>query len=618
MQARQIHRAVFAVSLVAGLCLSAAGGYAAEPAKIAEFRLRGPITETPPPEFAMFSFGEDRAHALKDIVARLKKARLDSDVAAVVLTLDDPEMGWAQMQELREALLAVRAADKDVYCQIESVRSGMYLLASAASRLSIVPTGDIGLMGLHAESPYLKGLLDKIHVEADMEHVGEYKGAAEPLLRTGPSKEAEEQTNWLLDDMFEQIVEGVAKTRGLAPERVRALIDEGPFMADAALEAGLVDAVEYRQDFLEKIRGKHGESAKFVRNYGGREGPEVDFSSPFALFEMIGKLMTRAEEGSKPAVAVIYVDGMIVSGRSEEGLFGSRTAGSTTLRAALDKARKDESIKAVVMRVDSPGGSALASEIIWNAAQRCGEDKPFVVSMGNVAASGGYYVACGADAIFADAGTITGSIGVVGGKLITKGLWDWAGVTFHETKRGRNADLFNSNRRFDERERAIIRKMMEDIYAVFTDHVKDGRGEKLTEDIEKIARGRVYTGRLAQAKGLVDKLGGLDDAIKYAADQANMAEYDIRVLPRSKGLFDLFREGLGVDEDDEDVSIGAAAMGRSPVSAPAAQLFGAALRHMEPARARMVTRWLLRLDLLGREHVLTVLPTEFLVNGMGW
>lgn len=585
--------------------------------KIAEFRVGGSITESPPPDLLMFGFEEERPHSLKDLLQRLKKASEDDEVVAVTLTIEEPEMGWGQMQELREAVLRLRAADKDVYCHVESVETGAYLLATAASRLSIVPTGEIGLKGLYGEGAYLKKLLDKIHVEADFEHIGEFKSAAEPLMREGPSKEAEEEQNWLVDDLFTQMVDIVAKGRDMTPERVKALIDDGPYLAERALKAKLVDAVEYRDEFLKEIEKRYGKSAKLTKNYGGKKGPEIDFSNPFAIFKVLGEMMRGAEEGEKAAIGVVYVDGMIVSGKSQDQFFGSRIAGSTTIRAAFDKARKDDKIKAVVLRVDSPGGSALASEVMWRAARQCAKVKPLVVSMGDVAASGGYYVSMAGDTIFCDPGTITGSIGVVGGKLVTKGLWDWAGVSFHEIKRGQNADLFNSNRKWDDRERAVIVREMQDVYDVFTGHVKESRGKRLKDDIEKLARGRVYTGHLAMAKGLVDRMGGLEDAIKFAADEANISEYDIRVLPKPKTFLDLFMHGLGADEDGDDTGAVVAAR-QWPIATPGMEMLAPVLKQLGAARAKMIARFLMRLDLLGREHVLTVLPTEMLVNGMGW
>jgi len=204
---------------------------------------------------------------------------------------------------------------------------------------------------------------------------------------------------------------------------------------------------------------------------------------------------------------------------------------------------------------------------------------------------------------------------VVGGKIVTKGLWDWAGVSFHEIKRGRNADLGNTNRKWDDRERAIIVQRMKEVYDVFTGHVKASRGKRLKDDIEKLAGGRVYTGQLALANGLIDRIGGLDDAIRFAADEANLAEYDIRVLPKPKTFLDLFMKGLGADEDDDNASAAASSW---PVAAPGLEMLAPVLKQLGPVRARMIARFLMRVDLLGRERVLTVLPAEMLIGGMRW
>jgi len=519
-------------------------------------------------------------------------------------------------KEIRKAILDVRAADKDVYCYVETVTSGLYLLASSATRLSIVPTGEVSLVGIHMEHAYYKNLLDKLHLEADMEHIGEYKSAAEPLIRTGPSPEADEMHNWLLEDLYNQLVDGIAESRGMAPEKVKELIDNGPYIAERALEAKLVDAVEYKQEFIANIKQKHGKSTRFTRNYGVQEGPDVDFSNPFAMFEAIGRMMKGETETDKPVVAIVYAEGMIIDGPSRQGMFGSNAVGSTTLSRELDKAREDEKVKAVVLRIDSPGGSSMASEIIWHAAKLLGEKKPLIVSMGNVAASGGYYIACCADTIYADPGTITGSIGVLGGKLVTKGLWDWVGVSFHENKRGRNSDLFTSNRKFDDKQREIVRQQMQDVYTVFTRRVTDGRGKKLADDIEKLARGRAYTGQIALAKGLVDKLGGLDEAIVYAAEKAKIKDYQIRILPKPKNIMDVFKQSLSKDDDNDlRLQTGAAA---GPLTMKAMQVLSPAIEQIDPARAKLVARFLMSLDALTKETVLTVMPDEFLINGMGW
>jgi protease-4 len=479
----------------------------------------------------------------------------------------------------------------------------------------MVPTGDLFLLGLHGESVYLKGLLDKINCQADMEHIGEYKSASETLTRTAPSPEAAEMSNWLFDSLYEEIVKGIAASRQMTEERVREVIDIGAFTAESGLEAKLIDAVEHRQAFLRDVTERYGPTAKIVKHYGRDKGPEIDTSSPFGFFSFFNELMQGVQPSFKPAVAVVYAEGLIIPGRSQESLFGGNVMGSTTLRAALDKARKDDSIKAVVLRIDSPGGSATASEIIYDAGRRVAEDKPFIVSMGNVAGSGGYYIAAGAHTIFAEPMTITGSIGVVGGKVVTKGLWDKLGVTSSEYNRGANADMLASNRPFTDAQRQRIRDWMSSIYATFTERVTTGRGDRLAEPIEKIARGRVFTGAQAVRNGLVDKLGGLDDAIRFAAGEAKIGDYDVRVLPKPKTFIDLLMEGFGMGGgDDDEVSTKLQPLGSA---SPLLQNLWPLLRQADPQRAAALARMLLRIELLRSGPggaVLTVMPGELLIR----
>lgn len=581
--------------------------------RIAVFRLHGPLEEAPPP----FDFGLDMEpqRSLYGLLDRFGKAKKDDRLKAVVLIFDEPILGWGQRQELRRAILDLRASDKDVYCYLEEVDGGTYQVAAAGSRVYITPTGGISLMGLHVEEAYIKGLLDKIGVKADIEHIGDYKGAGEPFTRTGPSDEAKEMLDWLLRDLFDQMVQGIAEDRQITPDEARALIDRGPFTAHQAQEARLVDDVMYAEAFADSLKERYGRSVELVHNYGERELPEIDFSSPLAILKFFGEVMSTAKAGRRPSVAVVHVDGMIVTGKTEEGLFGdSGTVGSTTLRRVLSRAREDDSVKAVVLRVSSPGGSAVASDIIWHAAVELGEEKPLIVSMGDVAASGGYYVSAGAATIFADPGTITGSIGVVGGKLVTAGLWDWLGVTFHEMKLGENADLYNTNRPFDDRQRAIVRRQMQEVYDAFTNRVKEGRGDRLKGDLAKIAGGRVYTGRQAQANGLVDKLGGLSEAIKFAAAEAKISDYEIRLMPEPKNFLEMLFRGLTGEENDEDSgSIEISSRGWLPRTPAARELLGL-LGRVDPVRARAVRQSLLRLEMLAEESVLLVMPADLIVR----
>ncbi len=583
--------------------------------KVVVFRFHGPLTEAPEP-FDL-GFEMEARKNLHELLERFRRIKKDDTVKAVVLTFDEPQMGLGQMQEIRSAITDIRASEKDVYCYLEDAGMGMYALAAGANKICLVPTGELRLMGMYAEQPYFKTLLDKIGVQADIEHVGSYKGAGEPFTRTEPSPEAKEMLDWLMHDIYDQLVEAIAKGRELSVEEVRSLIDRGLFTAKEAQAAKLVDQVDYAENFTETLKKRYGADVEFVHNYGAKKGPELDFSNIFSLFKSFGEMMSKASTTAKATIAVVYVDGMIVTGKTEEGLFGSSgTAGSTTLRRAIAKARDDENVKAVVLRVDSPGGSALASDIIWHATMELKEKKPLIVSMGNVAASGGYYVSAGAATIFADPGTLTGSIGVVGGKLVTKGLWDWAGINFHETKIGKNADLFNTNRAFNEQERAIIRKYMEEVYGHFTDRVKQGRGKKLKKDLDQLAGGRVYTGRQAHANGLVDKLGGLQDAIRFAAAEANVGDYEVRQYPEPKNFMDVFIRSLTGQEEDKDVDDVQASSGALmwTTQSPALREFLPMLRQLDPARAETVLKSLLRIELLGRENVLLVLPTELTLH----
>lgn len=577
--------------------------------KVAVFRLTGELQEAPA-EFILFK--TDRVN-FYELLKRLGRAKRDTGLKAVVLLFDNPMIGWAQRQELRQAIQELKAADKDVYALLEDERAATYLMATPASRIYMVPTGGLNLIGLHLEQIYLKGLLDKIGVTADIEHVGAYKGAGEPFTRTGPSEEVQEMLDWLVNDLFEQMVQQIAEDRQLTADQARGLIDRGPFTAKQAQEAKLIDEVAYPEDFMATLRQRYG-TVKLVHNYGEKKLPEVDLSSPFGLFRFFGEVMAKSQARTRTQIAVVYVDGMIVTGKTEEGLFGSAgRVGSTSMRRLLARVRDDDQIKAVVLRIDSPGGSAVASDIIWHATQSLG-DKPFIVSMGNVAASGGYYVAAGGGQVFADPATITGSIGVVGGKLVTKGLWNWFGINFHEISRGKNADLYSTKQPFTEEQRQIVRNYMQEVYQAFKDRVTEGRGDRLRDDLENLAGGRIYTGRQAHAKGLVDQLGGLQDAIKFAADEANVSTYDVVQLPEPKNFFELLVKsftGEDLDEDGESVQV---VNHGWLMKAPAATELLGVLSKVDPVKAQAAIEMLRRLEMLSQESALLVMPEALIIR----
>jgi len=579
---------------------------------VAVFHFNGPLLEKPQGDMA-FSFGPMPA-TLKDTIARFEKASKDDNVKAILVTVGTPAMGLAQVEELSQAIGKV---GKPVYVHVDSLNTGLYALVSTASHISVTPTGDVWVLGFYTEGLYLRGMLDKIHVEPDIVHIGDYKSAGEMMSRTGPSAEAEENMNWLLDGLYGRLVKHIADARFSGDEaKVRKLIDEGPYTAEKALELGLIDSVKHRQDITAELKSRFGSDLSFVHNYGGERGPELDFENPFAFFQVLTELMSGKPQSTKTAIAVVYVEGAIMPGSDDPNPFGgSGGARSTTIRKALDKAAADDSIKAVVLRVDSPGGSALASEIIYDAVQRVrATGKPVIVSMGNVAASGGYYVSCGADRIIADPMTITASIGVVGGKLVTSNMWESLGINWHPYQRGESAAILTTSRKWNDAERAKILGWMEEVYAVFKGHIVDHRGSKLSKQIDEMAGGRVYTGAQALDLGLVDQLGSFDDAVDKAAEIASLGDYELRVLPKPKSIFDFLRESMGAEETDA-VSVAAeGSAGLFDANSPLLDLVLPVLKTLDPQRAQVLIQGLTRLQLLHTERVILMPPDDFLVR----
>ncbi len=603
-----MRRLLFALVALAFLPAAAPAAEAAKPV-VAVFRLAGPVTESPADE--AFSLSMSKATPLKDLVAHMKKAATDPAVKAVVLLPEGGSLGLAQTEEVRQAMKQIRAAGKDVFAHADSLSMREYVLLSGASRLSVVPTADLWVDGLHGESPYLRGLLDLLGVKPDFLTCGAYKSASEIFMRSGPSPEAEKMQNWLFDGMYDTMVGLVAAGRGVTPEKARAWIDNGPYQAKSAKAAGLIDAVEHRQDFEAMLKAKYGNDVVFDKKYGRKSAPKIDLSSPFAVFKALGDLLNegKGKAAGKGAVAVVYVDGPIVIGGGAASPFGGATARAVAIRRALDEAARDDSIKAVVLRVDSPGGSAVASEIILDATRRVKAKKPFVVSMGDVAGSGGYYVACGADTIFADESTITGSIGVVSGKFATNDMWKKVGITFHAYQRGKNAGMLASDHTFTPEERKRMQAWMDEIYDVFKGHVVAVRGKKLKKPIDELAGGRVYTGKQALELGLVDKIGTLRDALDFVAAQAKIKDYEVRVVPAPKNFLErILEEATGAAEDKpglDAVGPRLPAAGRQP---SLVELAMPHLRHMDPQRVRLIVRALERLQLMQQEGAILMMP----------
>jgi protease-4 len=568
------------------------------------FRLDGPLTEVPADEtFAMFN---RPGASLREFVKRLDQAATDPYVKAIVLLPDTAALGTGQVEELRAALARVRSHGKDIYVHADSLAMAQYVLACGASRISVVPTGLVLIPGMRASSLHVRGLLDKIGVKPDFLTEGAYKSAAELFMREQPSPEADEMMNWLMDSWYASLKDEIAQGRNADAAKVQDWLDSGLFTAEQAKSSGLIDAVEHHEDFEAMLKDKYGKHVVFDKSYARENQMDVDFSSPFAIFKIWGELLTggQKKEASKAAVGIVYVNGPILDGKSQASPFGGANSGaySSELREALQKAADDDSVKAVVLRIDSPGGSATASEIILDATKRVKAKKPFVVSMGDVAGSGGYYVACAADTVFADSTTLTGSIGVVSGKLATTEMWNKLGITFKEYKRGQSAGIFSSEDVFSDSERARMRGFMDEVYGVFKKHVTDIRGDRLKKPIDDVAGGRVYTGKQALELGLIDRIGTMSDAVAFAATQAKITDYDVRVVPRPRTFLEQMMEQMSGDKDEAGhISMAGSDNNLLKLAAPY-------LKDLDPTRAAAVLSVLRRLEVLQKEGVVLTMP----------
>ena len=599
--------------------LAAAEEKAAE-AVVPVFTLSGSYSEITHPDDPIFgSIGKE---SLRTVVGRLDKASSDPNVKAVVLLMGSASLGTAQLEEFRAALDRLKKAGKPVYAHADDLKFGSFALLSGAKRISVSPTGDLWVTGLYGEQMFVRGLLDKLGVEPDFLTCGDYKSAGEMFMRSSSSPEAKQMHDWMLDSLFERFVELIANGRGVPVEKVQAWVKRGLYSSEAAMTEGLIDAVEDRYDFAATIKKDVGNggsgTVKFDKSYGKNKGQQIDLNNPFAAIQLWAQILEgpKVRKSNKDAIAIVHVNGPIMPGSagpsspfslSEEGAF------SETIRKALDQVAADPKVKAVVLRVSSPGGSVVASEVILRATERVKARKPLVVSMGDVAASGGYYVSCRSEKIYADPTTITGSIGVISGKLATSKAWNQFGINFEPNQRGHKAGILSGAAKFTEVERKELQGWMDDVYGVFKKHVTDGRGEKLKKPIDEIAGGRVYTGRQALELGLVDELGGLNDAIAYVAEKANVKDYDVRSLPRPKNFMEELLGELNQStskDDEKTLSIDTA----RPASSSSLLLksVGPVLDGVDPARAKLIRQAVQYLDLLQQEQVIAVSPLLYL------
>ncbi len=512
--------------------------------QVACFDLSTPVVEKPA-DFSLFG-GDPAALTLRSLVERLHHARDDKRVRAVLLTLNAPGTNLAQSQELRDALVECRRAGKRTFVYADGYDIDSYTIASGATDVCLLPGGELMMPGVAIQTLYLKGLFDKLGVVADYVQIGAYKGADEEYTRTGPSKEFTGEINKLMDGLYDQVVTGIAANRNLSATQVKAALDQSILTAADAKQRGFVDHLVDMDGLRQLMKDELGTTLDFAVDYDSAKKDDVDLSSPFALLALLAK---KPAVTTKPAVALVFADGVIVDGAGAGGLgslTGGATVGSDAIRTAMREVARDDTVKAVVIRINSPGGSALASEAMWQAVRRVAKDKPVVVSVGNMAASGGYYLACAGDRIFADPSAIVGSIGVVGGKFVYRDLLDKFGVTTQTFTRGGNANLFSSEAPFSDGQRRMVRDWMTQTYDQFTQRVMTTRAGKI-RNIADVAQGRVFVAGQAKDLGMVDEIGGLDAALTYAAGQVDLPAdgYDVRTVPAPKTLADLITGDKG-------------------------------------------------------------------------
>lgn len=481
-------------------------------------------------------FSSEGSTQLRTLQDRLRELAEEDDLKSLLLRVGGIGISMAAAQELRASLVAFKGEGaRGLHCHTESASNIQYYLLSACDSIALAPTGGVVISGVAAMPMHLKGLLDKLGIKADFLHVGDYKGAAEPLTLDKPSEAMNTTLAGILDQSYSTLVEGIAAGRSLDAAAVRDLIDIAMFTGPEAVAAKLVDQEIPYEAYRSKIAGEL--PWKKIRL---EEAEEPGFAK---IMELAG-LQPRKRD-SDDHIAIVYAVGGIIDGPGD-GVLGARgEIASRTLVAALRALTEAESVKGVVLRVDSGGGSALASELIWHAMNDLKAAKPVVVSMGGVAASGGYYISAGANRIYADENTLTGSIGVVGGKLAIGGALEKLGVTSFPVGRGKRALMWSSLGAWNADQRAAVQKMMEDIYKVFVQRVADGRG-KTYEQIHKIAQGRVWTGKAALANGLVDEIGGLDAALAHVTQLAGMeSPGDLEVYPPKPTLVDFVSSYAG-------------------------------------------------------------------------
>jgi protease-4 len=502
-----------------------------KPNTVLKMELNQVITDRSPQNpfenFDFSSFQPQKTLGLNDILNNIEKAKKDDEIKGIYLELSSVPAGIATTEEIREALIDFKESDKFIICYSDNYTQKSYYLGSVADKMYMNPAGRVYLTGLQSNVMFFKEGLDRLGVEPQIVRHGKFKSAIEPFTKNEMSPENREQISTYMNSLWNHMAKGISEHRGIAIEKINQMTNKLTHRnAEAAVELGLVDSLAYKDHMLEMLKEKSKidkDKARFVSLKKYTNVPKIKEYTGLA----------------KNKIAVVYAMGSVQMGEGEEG-----TIGSDRISRAIRNARKDTSIKAIVFRVNSGGGSALASEVIWREAQLAAKEKPFIASLGDVAASGGYYIVAPADTIMASPNTITGSIGVFG--LFFNGkefLNDKLGVHVDVVKTHRYSDLGSPFRSMREEERQIIKDQIVQTYETFVERVAEGRN-MTKEKVDKIGQGRVWSGEDAKERGLVDMFGGLEEAVEVAAKAAKIEKYRTVGLPKLKDPFEQFMKNL--------------------------------------------------------------------------
>ena len=520
---------IFGSFVFAGLILRIFfGSFTAAPPPVMEnsyleLVVGGDIPERSAEDPLLETIGESAILSVEQLLQAIRKARIDDNITGMIMRPFPSTMGWGKTGEIRNALLAFRAAGKPIYAYLDAAGDKEYYLASAADSIIGPATGILLVNGFASEALFFKGTLDKLGIEADFVAHGKYKNAPDTYTRKEMSDAQREVINALLDQFYATLLDTIDATRSLDRGSVQDYVDRGFTSVAAARQAGLIDTLMYYYEMKDFLKARQDDDLNFVSLSSYRDAPPAG-----------------DEWSARESIAVVYGVGTIVTGGKSQ--YGNGLITSEGMADAIRQAARDSEIKAIILRIDSPGGSGSASDVIWREVVEARKEKPVIVSISDMAASGGYYISMAADSIIAHPNSIVGSIGVYAGKFSWKGLYDKIDLNQEKNLRGRHADIFSESSKFSPSQREVVRKFIMEFYEDFIEKVAEGRHMSV-EEVDRIAQGRVWTGRQGLEIGLVDKLGDFTTAVEMAKNMAGIPQEQkvrLKVYPHLKTLLERF------------------------------------------------------------------------------